>query len=46
MSVEKRIEKLEEKVGVSPGEPRFIVHTLVERNEDGVETHSAHSFSS
>ncbi len=31
-----RIEKLEEKVGVSPGEPRFIVHSLVERNEEGV----------
>jgi len=34
--LERRVEKLEGKVGVSPVEPRFIVHTLVERNEEGV----------
>ena len=34
--LERRVEKLEGKVGISPREPRFIVHTLVERNEEGV----------
>lgn len=36
MSIENRVEKLEGTVGVSPVEPRFIVYTLVERNEEGV----------
>ena len=33
MSIENRIEKLEEKVGAPQGETRFIIYTLAKRDE-------------
>jgi hypothetical protein len=35
MGIEKRVKKLEQKVGVLPGEPRFIIVNIVKPDEQG-----------